>query len=115
MNFPNLITANQKYEEKPFLWVSGSQRVGQPTCRVQTSVCLSKRGERCTLQILQHVKTAETPIKHWDLVWKLCNPFEFSRKGYEKFSDGEGAEFAYFCCDSPHCGACGTYSSGLTQ
>lgn len=115
MNFPNLITANQKCEEKHFLWVSGAQQVGRPTYRVQTSICLSERGEGCTLQILQNVKTAETPIKCWDSVWKLYNPFEFSRKAYGKFRDSEGAEFAYFCCDSPHCNACGTCSSGLTQ
>lgn len=114
-NFPYLITANQKCEEKHFLWVSGAQQVGQPTCRVQTSVCLSKLGEQCTLQILQHVKTAEIPIKCQNLVWELCNPFEFSRKGYGKFSDGEGAEFACFCCDLPCCRVCSTCSSGLTQ
>lgn len=115
MNFSNLITANQKCAENHFLCVSGVQQVGQPTCRAQTSICLSERGERCALQILQHVKTAETSIKHQDSVWKLCNPFVFSRKGYGKFSDGEGAEFAYICCDSPHCKACSTCSSGLTQ
>lgn len=115
MNFPNLITANQKCKEKHFLWVSGGQQVGQPTCHIQTSIRLSEWGKRCTLPILQHVKTAETPIKLQDSVWKLCNPFEFSRKGYGKCSDGEGVQFAYFCCDSPHRKARGICSSRLTQ
>lgn len=61
-NFPHLITANQECEEKHFLWVSGAQQAGQPTCGVRTSVCLSRQGEWCTLQILQHVKAAESPI-----------------------------------------------------
>lgn len=36
VNFSNLITANQKCEEKRFLWVSGAQQAGQPTCGVWT-------------------------------------------------------------------------------
>jgi len=32
MNFPNLITGNQKGEEKHFPWVSDVQQVGQPPC-----------------------------------------------------------------------------------
>lgn len=62
VNVPNLITANQKCEEKHFLWVSGAQQVGQPT-GVWISVCLSGWGEWWTLQILQHVKAAESPTK----------------------------------------------------
>lgn len=73
------------------------------------------KAKQCTLQILQHVKAAETPIKCWNLIWKLWNPFVFSRKGYGKFSDGKGVELAYFCCDSPHCRVCGTCSYRLTQ
>lgn len=115
VNFPNLITANQKCEEKLFLWVSGAQQAGQPTCGVWTSVCLSGQGKWCTLQILQHVKAAESPIKRWDWVWKLCNPFEFSRKGYGKFCDGKRMELSGFCCNSPHCRMCGTCSYRLTQ
>lgn len=112
MNFPNLITANQKCEEEHFLWVSGAQQVGQPTCGVWISVCVSRQGKWCTLQILQHVKAAESPMKWWDWVWKLCNPFEFSRKGYGKFCNGKGAGL---CCNSPHCRMCGTCSYRLTQ
>lgn len=82
VNFSNLITANQKCEEKHFLWVSGAQQAGQPTCGVWTYVFLSGRGKQSTPQILQHVKAAETPFKCWNFIWKLCNPFVFSRKGY---------------------------------
>lgn len=59
MNFSNRITAHQKCEERHFLWVSGAQ----PTCWVQTSICLSEWEEQRTLQVLQHVQAAETPIK----------------------------------------------------
>lgn len=82
VNFSNLITANQKCEEKHFLWVSGAQQAGQPTCGVWTYVFLSGRGKQSTPQILQHVKAAETPFKCWNFICKLCNPFVFSRKGY---------------------------------
>lgn len=59
-------------------------------------------------------QTDETPLKA-GIQFGSWNPSEFSRKGYGKCSDGEGVEFAYFCCDSPWCKACSTCSSRLTR
>lgn len=62
MNFPNLITANQKCKEKHFLWVSGGQQVGQPTCHVQTPVCLSDRESDARCQSCSMSKRLNPPL-----------------------------------------------------